>query len=390
MRSLRTLFVFSAASLIVGAVACQSYEFDQVTPKAIGTVKQPTPIAGVQKAPKIMLVIDKSGSMKTTPDSDTNWGCCQSAAPNCIGYSPTGSCKWNSLRDLLVTSTTGFLDSTKDGARIGLAMFPNKGASVGGMEACAEGAVEVEVGSGAGDTVSAIKTGLEAIAPNGGTPTAALLQTLAKDLNSPFMKDETATKRYVVLITDGLPNCNPSIGACTACSNTSGDTNPATWCGDKKNCVDDIRVVDAVKYLKSKGVETFVIGFGSGINNPAARSVLDRAAEAGGKAQSGQDTKFYQASNQADLEKVLNYIKTVIQKCTFDLSEAPSSEKTLEVSVSDVAGGDPVTLVKGTDWDFVPDTALKAVQIKEPWCGKLQAAEANKYTLIFVSVKELK
>ena len=66
---MRNLIAFSLAiAVVAGAVlfGCQGYQFEEVTPKAIGTTRQPEPIVGIQKPAKIMLVLDKSGSMKTT------------------------------------------------------------------------------------------------------------------------------------------------------------------------------------------------------------------------------------------------------------------------------------------------------------------------------------
>ncbi|HEY3445409.1 MAG TPA: vWA domain-containing protein, partial [Myxococcales bacterium] len=224
---MRKLIGFSLAiALVAGGVlvGCQGYQFEEVTPKAVGTVKQAEPIVGIQKPAKIMLALDKSGSMKTLASSDTQWGCADDGSGN--GYNAAGDCKWITLKNLLI-APGGFLDQTAGSARHGLAIFsdPNSG------DACAAGVVTVAIPDVAGSNIKDIKDALASYTPVGGTPSASTLRTIAGD--STFAKKEAATKSYVVLITDGQPNCNSSLGDCRACTN-GGD--PTKMCGDVRNC----------------------------------------------------------------------------------------------------------------------------------------------------------
>ncbi|HEY3445123.1 MAG TPA: hypothetical protein VGK67_02120 [Myxococcales bacterium] len=245
---------------------------------------------------KVMLVLDKSGSMKTLASSDTQWGCANDGAGN--GYNPNGDCKWNTLKSLL-SGANGFLDQTAGSVRHGMVIFsdPNSG------DSCSPGVVEVAVASTAGANVAQIKQKLATYVPVGGTPSSATLRDL---VNEPSLLSAEPTNNYVLLVTDGLPNCNSSLSTCTACTN-AGD--PSKMCGDVRNCLDDVALVSAVKALKAKGIDTFVVGFGSAFDNVDARRVLDAAAEAGGQALAGQATKFYAATNAAELQSVLDQIK---------------------------------------------------------------------------------
>lgn len=250
---------------------------------------------------KLMLVLDKSGSMKTLSSSDTTWGCAVDANGN--GYDPAGDCKWNILKDLL-TKTSGFLDQTTS-ARVGMAVFsdPNTPADF-----CAPGVVEVPIPSTAGAAASSIKAKLGGYTPAGGTPSAATLRNLASD---PSLTSAEPTNNYVLLVTDGMPNCNSALSTaeCTACTN-GGD--PTKYCGDVRNCLDSVALVGAVEALKAKGVDTFVVGFGSAFSQEA-KKVLDDAAVAGGQAQAGQPTKFYLATDSASLKAALDQIKARLQ-----------------------------------------------------------------------------
>jgi MYXO-CTERM domain-containing protein len=96
------------------------------------------------------------------------------------------------------------------------------------------------------------------------------------------LKDGTRSN-FVLLVTDGVEECEVSAGTyCTMC-------------------------VSAATSLKSGGVKTFVVGFGSGVdvNN------LNDMATAGGTAKAGA-TKYYQADNQAALETALDIIAAQI------------------------------------------------------------------------------
>jgi hypothetical protein len=385
MGNIRAVF-----AIFLGAVGCQSYEFNQVAPQALGAMTQGTVISGLAQPSKIMLVLDRSSSMKTHVN-DENAGCCLTGnggsllnCQSCTNYDPTiRDCKWNSLKHLLLDQG-GFLDVTKDYARFSLATFP--GTDCSASDLCTDGFVNV--GSAAGNNVEAIKNELSPLAPHGGTPTANMLNAIVGD--DSFTSE--AVKHYVVLVTDGLPNCNKDLnGSTCTCTGGSCPTDP-------RNCLDDERMVKGVADLKEKGVLTFVIGFGTGTVNPAALSVLNRAAEAGGQAQQNASTKYYQASSEEDMQKILDMIVLTIQPCTFDLAKAPASENLLEVTLSDTQGtfdskcanlsGKDCRMVRGTDWDFMPST-LSSVAIKGEWCVRLQSASANRYKLNFVSLSNL-
>jgi hypothetical protein len=263
-----------------------------------------------------MLVLDKSGSMATNPDDD-NWGCCGAGANGkpmsggtpCTAYDATESCKWNTLKSLLL-DTGGFLDQTKASTRFGLAIFPDLTAGVTG-EVCADGKILVDVG--AGDNVDAIKTQLNsaAVYPRGGTPTADMLQAVVNDAN--FVALEGNLPRYVILITDGVPNCNSLLNGAT-CQCTIAD------CSDPRNCLDDTRTIDQIEALyatqpdtSGAGVKTFVIGFGADTTGTSgAAAVLNAAAIAGHTDQAGT-TKYYQATSAADLQAVFSQLLTVLQ-----------------------------------------------------------------------------
>ncbi len=371
VRSLAALGI-AAAALSALALACQSYEFDQVQPKAVVVANPKIPVVGTQAPPKVMLVVDKSGSMMEQA-SGSGGGCYDSFG----AYTQTGSCKWNDLKNAFA-APGAFLDQMKDKAVFGLAAFP----SVNNLSTgCEIG--EILVQPGAGNVVQIINQ-LKAISPEGGTPSAA---TLAKIGADPAFKATGSERRFVMLLTDGLPNCNGSL-SCSTCQKDPG----VSACSDPKNgCVDGDQLVNAVTNLKKAGIDTFVIGFGADTAGGIAGTILSRAAQAGGQARAGTPS-YYQAGNAAELQAVLDKIKGNLQTCTWDLQPAPQSPNAVQIVLRTVASGDTQELKKGTDWTFASESACFptsgtarscVVQASAELCGKLQSAQPNTYELDF-------
>ncbi len=167
----------------------------------------------------VMIVQDLSGSMcepiqATAPSGQS---CLSSQGPVTKGYcsvcSPgSGTCtdavhcaSQLQLTSGAVTSVLGNLKLTRGQLFLGLASFPSANST------CGTGSVQIPVGA-ALDTLPKILQLYGAAAPSGGAPMAATLAVAATDpaLSNP---DPTARK-FILLVTDGLPNCAAS-SACT-------------------------------------------------------------------------------------------------------------------------------------------------------------------------------
>ena len=167
----------------------------------------------------------------------------------------------------------------------------------------------------------------------GGTPTAATLAALRSTLT------ELGPRTYVVLATDGAPNCNQD-ATCTAAScmlnvegamvaNFTCDTDfnccdpDNTGEGMQRWCVDGPSLEDEVSALAELGISTFVIGM------PGATfysDLLNHLAELGGTAQSG-DQAYFSADDPAALADALQAIGTgVAISCTIELEREPEDQ----------------------------------------------------------------
>ncbi|MBS2027052.1 MAG: VWA domain-containing protein [Deltaproteobacteria bacterium] len=346
--------LFALTSALVALTACQAYEVDPVLPAAAKIQDAPKPV-GHKLTPNLMLVVDRSGSMADSADGS------QSGQGLCAGQ--TGqhgvACKWQQLLGAMCGDGTannpGFVSNlvtqggTSDPIKIGLLTFA-------GSNACDVGVVQETIStSGPGN----ICRDLNAIAPGGGTPTAASMQAAAQE----FVNDnveQSGRSNYIVLLTDGAPNCNPNFQATlancqdgtqycvsnNACVQSSGTLDGSAPLG----CLDEDNLVSTVQSINGNGIQTFVIGFGADFTNQSslANDTLQKSAIAGGEAiyNNGQPATpaFYQATDQTSLNAALNAIVALVNNaCSWNLDSTPPSPSAVEVVVT-LPGGSPTTL----------------------------------------------
>jgi hypothetical protein len=164
----------------------------------------------------------------------------------------------------------------------------------------------------------------------GGTPTAETLAALRPTLV------DLGPRTYVVLATDGAPNCNAdtSCEASRCMLNVEGFTVDGNECtpdynccdpdntavGAERWCVDGARLEEEVEALAESGIPTYVIGM------PGASyyaDLLNRLAELGGTAREGE-TAYYAADDPAVLIGDLLEIGTGLAiSCTVELEHEP-------------------------------------------------------------------
>ncbi|MGC4122283.1 MAG: TIGR02996 domain-containing protein [Myxococcales bacterium] len=311
-------------------------------------------------------------------------------------YDPTSTnpCKWNDLKAALASrdpANPGFLVAGKDIAAYGLAVFP------GGFprgESCETGMTLVGLEPGA-DHVDHIIDQLDVVSPGGGTPTAAMLELVSKLTR--LSVEEPGRKRFVMLLTDGEPNCSQTptnVTRCQECNSTKdcegagrcnptfhGTTSSAPPCLSDTACLDDTGLIEQITALRAKGVDTFIIWFGSASAQPFAAKVLNDAAVAGGRPRPGATTKYWDAASRDELRALLKDISKSLQTCTFTLDPAPTDQDILEVTFVDKANDDAeTTLNKGTDYTLSADGT---VEILGDRCKQIQEAAPGSLNVLF-------
>jgi hypothetical protein len=262
-----------------------------------GAQMQNIGVVSLGDPPDLLVVLDRSGSMIDPP----------------ITFPPVFDSKWDLMRDALVSVTT-----MKDqNIRFGMLEFPSD-------DNCSADAVpEVAIALG---THPAFSSYFASRSPNGNTPAfIGLADAQAYFGTIPV----NPAGRYVLFATDGLPNCS------------GGDPNTAS----------STETVAAVTALKTAGIKTFVLGFGTfGLNT----GVLNDAADAGGEAKTGL-THFYEANNATDLAAALQAISggIIVPSCKFALQSAPPNPGDVTVTVNGMVVPQNSSHTDG--WDYYPD-----------------------------------
>jgi len=361
--------------IALASAACQTYDLEPVNPLAIRTVHVQRLVIAKKAKPELMLMVDRSGSM-LKPIDPANANCpagCGTLANQCPASCPT---RWSDLKGAM----NDFLTTYGNVARMGLTPFtgPYDPAT---RSVCNPGIVQVDT-STSNDVPSelqaqaaTINTQIGSLSPNYGTPTGPTLKNLASyaPLQNPDRDD------YILLLTDGLPNCNPDNAheytsnpvdqAACKCTETSASACSAPGY-TRILCLDQDYSVQQIAALQAQGVKTVVVGFGAETaagDGPAALTAMGAAGGykltcprgldsecAGGTCNLGDQTcsnTFYQAGDRAALSEALSRLAREIDPfpCQYDLPLIPSDDKFISVVV------DGVAVPRGPDtWTFVP------------------------------------
>lgn len=380
------VFVLGTAAGVVAG--CQTYDFEPVEPLAIAQTSRTVPVAGRAAKPNLMLLVDKSGSMNL-PINTNDSACTQDCGLN--GDTCPANCRtrWRELKSAM----GDFLSTYGAVGRMGLTFYPVN------AECAAPALTNVVVQIPASDDVdselqlsaNAINKAIQDQGAVGGTPTGNALQMLGN--YEPLLNAAEGREQFVVLLTDGLPNCNENNAndyfanetACR-CTLARGDCTQLP----KKGCLDKDNTVAQVDSLKSRGIKTIVIGFGAELASGTGPEVLNAMADKGGFARvcpTGQDSecgnlgcdsatktcrqKFYQAANGDDLAKALIDIqkRVGVEPCSYRLESKPSDPDLLSVLVE----GENVT--SGADtWVYDDSTGDGVVKFQGALCTELQNA----------------
>ena len=363
MRAKLTLLRALVLGTIGGVLAtgCQTYDFEPVEPLAISQTTETRRIEARSRKPNLMLLVDTSGSM-TDPVNPSLPACnpggvrCGDSRPCDTNVCPT---RWSELQ----AAMQDFLSTSGTIARMGLATYPSD-PSCGATTKIRISLPETDTDDDATLAANAEKVKNEILSiknysttapmPQGGTPTSKSLQFVGSAV-------ETDRDDFVLLLTDGLPNCNeefPTPHPNAGCFCTLSDCTYA----QKIGCLDTNASVAAVQALGAKQIKTIVIGFGADFN-ATTESGRRGAATLNGMAEAGEfprtcavdtdcgagDTcdkskglcgrRFYQASNRTELVSALRQIgeKVLVKDpclLKFEAGQAPSSQELVVVYVN--------------------------------------------------------
>jgi hypothetical protein len=293
-----------------------------------------------RRAPQVLLLLDRSASMKDPPDEDAG-----------------GAPKW----DEIIPAVTDIVASTSSTVSWAFKVFPE-----GEGNECVAGSVtdNVPVTFADSDDVSALEAKadevLAAIATTtdegNGTPTGDAVAASAA-----YLSTLTSTNRkFILLATDGEPSC-----AGTA----EGQEAARPY------------ATNAVTTAHNSGFDTFVVGVAT--TKMSATIALNDMAMAGGQPVPNTNplaTKFYLGSNRAELAAAMNAITVLISDCQFPLTAEPPDPLNVGVSVSGAKV--PPDLQSQNGWNYT-DATNTVIEVYGEWCEQIKSSGANRVNIVF-------
>jgi len=297
--------------------------FDAAIDSSCGAQMQNIGVVNLGDPPDLLVVLDRSGSMTAPPPA----------------FPPIFDSKWSIMKNALIQITT-----QKDTAiKFGMLEFPSD-------ENCsADATPEVGIALGTHTAFTSYFTGRS---PGGNTPAHFSLQSALTYYQS--IPVNTAG-RYVIFATDGVPNC----------SNNDPDA------------ASDLETVAAVTALKTAGIPTYVLGFGT-FGLPVG--VLNDAAVAGGKPKPGT-TKFYEANNANDLNMALAAIAggIVVPSCSYQLQSVPPDPNSVTVTLNGMVVPRSPSHTMG--WDYHPNAMT--ITFFGSYCTQIQSGAITNVSFVY-------
>jgi hypothetical protein len=190
--------------------------------------------------------------------------------------------------------------------------------------------------------VPAINTLIGTTNPGGNTPTAQAITAATA-----YLKTVTdSNTKYILLATDGEPNCAP---------------------GQSNTTVNVQGTIDAITAAKNAGFLVYVIGIGP----QTALTNLQSFAVAGGT------TNYFPATTPQALADAFTTISTAVTTCTFALAQTPPDPNNIAVYLD----GNLLTKDDPNGWSFGGNS--QTVVIGGTSCDAITAGTATKVQVLF-------
>jgi len=245
------------------------------------------------------------------------------------------------------------------------------------------------VGPGS-DTAADIVGALDGT-PDGATPTAAALQEALEYFTDGPGADLTGEK-YVLLATDGGPNCDEDdapcgIAECTLNIDEQCPLEPDNCCAagyDALACLDEDGAVAAVEALAEAGIKTIVVGIPG---TEEYEGTLSAMADVGGMPNTSGDTSYYAVDENGGTEgltdALLSITQGLIKTCEFKLEEQPPDLNLLNVEIDGVkidrvvGGGDE-------GWDYADESeSPPTVVLQGSTCEQVETEGAQSVSIVY-------
>jgi hypothetical protein len=291
---------------------------------------------------EVMFTVDRSNSMAWSLEGDED------------GWPP----RWTLLRDAL-SATLYDVDHLIE---IGAEFFPR---ALTGIPQDPETSCQIDRGIDlelAPYNTSALLGFFDSTQPAGGTPTALALAEVRQ-----YMTDAArpGIAQFVVLATDGGPNCNDELMLPCTCTGSPDLCNPDL--GGTYNCLDEERTLDVITRTTADGIPVFVIGLDDP-NRGDLADFMDEMAVAGGRPRTEPgERQFYSVQREDELRVALDDIVNSIARCLFVVDPSLGLDPRLEVRLD----GEPLQRdeTRSDGWDWT-DAEAGELTIFGPSCDR--------------------
>jgi hypothetical protein len=238
--------------------------------------------------PNILIVLDASGSM----NQDVNNSMMGCPMTGCGATVEVGVAHHPALNDVvMMTETT---------VNWGLKLFAD------GSGGCARqrqhGGCPCRTGTAAmiSTVITGRTDGMGNVLNGSSTPTRRAMDAAV----AYFATVTEPNPKYILLATDGLPNC-------TGTSNNQNDDTPGA--------------IAAVAAARTAGIPTFVVGISAPAG--AANDAMNMMAAAGGLPRAA-DPQYYPVTSAAELVAAVNSLVTIAASCVFPVPPPPTNDGT--------------------------------------------------------------
>ena len=299
--------------------------------------------------PDILIVQDASGSMN---QDSANMMC---ANPGCGATS-----KWA----LMIPAINQVVTDTQAEVNWGLKLFGDMGNSCG----VAPNTVAVNIATNnAAPIQAALAARTDAMGNatmTSSTPTRAGMNAATNYLMARAANPAFPNPKFIVLATDGQPNC-PASGQ------SSADDGPGA--------------IAAVTAAKTAGFSTFVVGIATG--GSTADMTLNAMADAGGYPQAGAATKYYGVADTAGFAAVLRTLVMMAGTCTFSVPPPPTNDGTTsrgDIKVQGTIGGvkTDIPMDANNGWTFT-DANMTSINLHGSACDSVTVGTTTSVTIVF-------
>lgn len=305
----------------------------------------------------VVFVIDRSGSMQF----------------NFAGADgvPRSEWRWTFMRSAMARAFER-LDSR---VRVGAEFYPDSVPEPGSAaEACfnrpASALLEVPLGPNGRASILNV---FDTQTPIGGTPTATAIGVAAANL-----REQRGERRFIVLATDGAPNCSTTPDEPQAICTCTGIDQFACRTEDMGvfACLDGIDTVSTIASTFASGIPIYVIGIDDP-SRPEFINVLNNMADAGGRARTGGISRYYSVRSSVQLDEAVDAIAQSISVCSFISPSVPPSDEFVRIELNgNVVPADPIN---GWQWT---NRAAGELEFRGDVCEALQNADVPVVTLI--------